>query len=272
MATDTPINTATQRLQREFATHLRQPESHPAPSHLENRRVQIYRDLVYKNIFNFISASFPVLKKISSDDYWHSLIRDFVANYQSESPYFSDLAREFVDFLEQRMQKNLSSDAGFMLELAQYEWAEVGLLLADGEVPSNCFAKKLESLSSAELIANEALVVDILKATPTFSSLAWPMQFQYAVHKISRDYVPEQPEDSPVFLISYRKADDSIRFMESNALTLRLLALCDEVELDVNGVLNQLCVEAADIPAETVRASGLEILVQLAGEDIVGFS
>ena len=261
----------TQQLQNEFASHLRSPEQCPAPAHLEDRRVQIYRDLVYKNVFSFISSSFPVFKKTSSDSYWQALVRDFIAGYRSESPYFSDLAREFVDFLEQRASQNLPDDPGYMLELAQYEWAKIGLLLAEGTVPNNCFAEQMSNAKPGELINDKAFMEKIGLAKPIMSSLAWPMQFQHAVHKIGLDFIPQSPESTPVFLISYRQKDDSIHFMESNGLTVRMLSLCGEQQLDIRGVLDQLCIEASTFPSETVKKSGLETLIKLAGQDIIGF-
>lgn len=262
-------------IQRQLASHLRDPENKIAPEGLEDRRVQIYRDLVYKNIFNFISSSFPVLKKVNSDAYWHELIRDFLKNYQAHSPYFSDLAREFLDYLEQRAQKQLKDDKVFMFELAQYEWAEVGLLLSDEKVPDNCFLQQIGDSDKLEdkldeLLADLESSFHIQDATPSLSPLAWSMHFSFPVHKISQDFIPDSPEAQPVFLIVYRTRDDRIHFMESNVITVRLLELCASGEHRVSELAAQLAAETGS-EVESLRRSTARILLQLSARDIVGF-
>ena len=264
--------TTTIATQREFAAHLRAPDEQAMPANLEDRRVQIYRDLVYKNIFNFISTSFPVFKKTSSDDYWHALIRDFLITYRAESPYFSDLAREFLEYLETRAAQALPEDPPYMLELAQYEWVEVGLLLADEEAPENIFAELLSDTTTEELLNDSNFNSLVLKAKPSLSALAWPLQYGFAVHKIGVDFVPDKPEPAPVFLIVYRNRNDRVKFMESNALTMRLLALCAEGGLTTQLLLEQLAREVKSESVESFYRSGMETLFQLARLDIVGFS
>lgn len=68
-----------QQAQYQFAAHLRDPEANPAPADIEDRRMQIYRELFYNNIEDFLANAFPVLRKISSDEIWHARVRDFYA-------------------------------------------------------------------------------------------------------------------------------------------------------------------------------------------------
>ena len=50
--------------QLEFAAHLRAPDRNPAPRNIEDRRMQIYRDLFINNVTNFLGNSFPVLSDL----------------------------------------------------------------------------------------------------------------------------------------------------------------------------------------------------------------
>jgi hypothetical protein len=60
------------RRQYAFAAHIRDPEHQPAPDDIEDRRMQIYRELFYNNVEGFLSGTFPVLRKIHSDGDWHT--------------------------------------------------------------------------------------------------------------------------------------------------------------------------------------------------------
>ena len=66
------------RTQESFAAHLRNPAKHPAPADVEDRRMAIYRRLFYRNIHNFISNNFPVLRSLHADSDWDALVREFL--------------------------------------------------------------------------------------------------------------------------------------------------------------------------------------------------
>ena len=72
--------------QYEFTAHLRDPANNPAPEGIEDRRIGIYRDLLYNNVENFISSSFPVIRSIYNDENWHRMVRDFFARHKSHTP------------------------------------------------------------------------------------------------------------------------------------------------------------------------------------------
>ncbi|MCG8537759.1 MAG: DNA-binding domain-containing protein, partial [Pseudomonadales bacterium] len=72
-------------MQMAFAAHLRDPANQPAPEGIENRRMQIYRDLFYNNVEGFVSGAFPVLRSLTSDEKWHRMVRDFFAHYRCQT-------------------------------------------------------------------------------------------------------------------------------------------------------------------------------------------
>tara|TARA_R100000656_G_scaffold95627_2_gene69434 strand:- start:1541 stop:2014 length:474 start_codon:yes stop_codon:yes gene_type:complete len=123
-----------QRTQYAFAAHLRDPDANPAPPDIEDRRMKIYRELVYNNIESFIATGFPVLRQLIADQHWHALVRDFVSRHCSHSPYFLEISHEFLKYLQEERQF-LVSDPPFMLELAHYEWVELALDVAEGDLP-----------------------------------------------------------------------------------------------------------------------------------------
>ena len=88
-----------QRLQRSFAAHLRDPERHPAPSGIEERRLTVYRQLFFNNINGFLEKGFPVLHSLYDEAGWRRLVRTFFDQHACASPYFLDIPEEFVTFL-----------------------------------------------------------------------------------------------------------------------------------------------------------------------------
>ena len=57
--------------QYEFTAHIRDPEKNPNPANIEARRMQIYSNLFFNNVEDFISNTYPVLKSITPEDKWY---------------------------------------------------------------------------------------------------------------------------------------------------------------------------------------------------------
>jgi hypothetical protein len=210
-----------QRTQIELARHLRSPDECPAPQGIEDRRAGIYRDLIYNNIAGFIAGAFPIIKQILPEEFWHTMVRDFIAHHESKTPYFLEISQEFLQYLidtstDKEIDKstNESSDKQylqkfpFLIELAHYEWVELALDVAPDELPD---------IYGAGL--------SLMDARPRVSPLAWSLVYQFPVHKIGAAYCPQVAPDSPSFLLAYRTRSDTVKFMEINAITYGLLQL-----------------------------------------------
>ena len=194
-----------QEVQLRFAKHLRAPDVYPAPAAIEDRRIGIYRELVYNNIENFIANVFPVLRSIADDHYWHSLVRDFIHHHSCQTPYFLEISEEFLQYLMQERGLR-EGDPVFLLELAHYEWIELALDVSMETIPPS-----------------SAYPENLLLAKPQVSPLVVCLTYQYPVHKISALYQPSEPE--PTQLVVYRNRKDKVCFMSANEITLRLLYL-----------------------------------------------
>ena len=111
-------------VQKIFTAHMRDPASNPGPTDIEDRRLQIYRDLVFNNIESLIAGSFPVLKTIYPAEQWKILIRAFVRDHISHTPHFPKMPQEFLMFLQHKEQEDPEFPFAFpfTMELAQYEW------------------------------------------------------------------------------------------------------------------------------------------------------
>ena len=114
-----------------LAAHVRDPATHPGPAGIEDRRLAIYRNLVFNNLDGLLAGTFPVIRRTLGDGAWRDLLRSFLATHRSETPLFTRLGLEFTAFLGSR------DDPGrpWLAELAHYEWAELGLQLSDAALP-----------------------------------------------------------------------------------------------------------------------------------------
>jgi len=237
--------------QLEFASYIRDPENNPMPADVKQQRMAMYRELFFNNIESFLSANFPVLRKILSDTQWFELAQDFFAKHPCKSPYFSEIPEEFLEYLQN--ERNNPGDLPFMFELAHYEWVEMAL-----------------SISKEEVAANNQNLDNLLKKRIQLSSLAWPLAYQYPVQKISPTFLPDTAPQQPTFLIVYRNLDDEVNFIEITPITYRLLQLIQEnEEILTSDCLKQVADELNHPNPEMIIAGGLQILEELAEKTII---
>ena len=182
--------------QMAFAAHLRDPSVHPAPEQIEDRRLQIYRDLFYNNVEGFVANGFPVIKSLLDDASWHQLVRRFFRDYRCKTPYFIEIAEEFLNFLQTEPQP-LQEQLPFLVELAHYEWVELAVDTSTEQIPKLGFNPN----------------GDMLQGHPLLSPLAHVLTYEYPVHQIKPGFVPKEKSAAPHFLLVYRNLDDRVKFM-----------------------------------------------------------
>jgi hypothetical protein len=240
-------------IQRAFAKHIRDPEHNPAPTDAEDRRMAIYRELFFNNLRNLLSQTFPVLKKLYSKEKWDHFIREFMIRHEAHTPYFLEIPKEFLDFLQNEYETD-EDDFPFLLELAHYEWAELALSVSDEE----------NDLDGVDPAGN------LLDGVPVKSRLAWLFAYQYPVHRISAKFIPDGPGDQPTCLAICRKADEDMDFMELNPVTARLLELIGENQ-SASGrqLLENLANEIGFPDVDKFVEHGLEAMQQMRDAEII---
>lgn len=241
------------RKQYEFAANIRDPKNNPAPPEVEDRRMEIYRGLFFRNVESFIAKGFPVLRKLYSDADWEQLVRSFFARHRSESPHFIEISREFLQYLENEHQAR-PCDPPFLLELAHYEWVELALSV---------------STETAELNGIDPNA-DLLQGPPALSPLAWPLSYRWPVQIIGPDHRPDAPPEQPTYLVVYRDRSDKIRFVSINAVTARLLELLQQrPELSGLESLQRIAQEMKHPNPDVVINGGRQTLEQLKSQGII---
>ncbi|MCH9691294.1 MAG: putative DNA-binding domain-containing protein [Gammaproteobacteria bacterium] len=240
-----------QNVQLNFAAHLRAPDEIAPPATIEPRRMHIYRDLIYNNIESFIAGGFPILRSIYTDERWYAMVRDFVHQHSSKTPYFLQISEEFLHYL-QRERRLLDTDPPFLLELAHYEWVELALDVSDAEFPAGLTTSG-----------------DVLEMSPVVSPLLWSLSYQYPVHRLGPSFQPQSPPPAPTFLLVYRNRTLDVGFMEVNAATARLLQLAQEGSMNGRQLLQCLAAEIQHPEPTALENFGRELFEKLLGLNIL---
>jgi hypothetical protein len=240
-------------LQRAFAAHIRDPEGTNPPADVEERRMNVYRELFFNNVRSLLSSNFPVLHALYDDERWQQLVRDFYAEHRCQTPLFPEIAREFLRYLQDE-RGSRDGDPGFLHELAHYEWTELALSLDEREPEDDRIEPGLS----------------LLDGIPVLSPLAWPLSYRYPVHRIRPDYQPAEPPPEPTHLLVYRNRLDRVKFMELNTVSRLLLEfLREDRELAGGDLLRAVAEQIAHPDPEVVVRTGSGLLADLKHRDVV---
>jgi hypothetical protein len=242
-----------EELQRRFAAHLRDPASTAAPAGIEDRRLQVYRELFFDNISGTLAGTFPVLRGILGAERWAALVRDFYRDYRCQTPLFLEIPREFLDYLGDARGAQ-PGDPAFLYELAHYEWVELALAIDEHDL--------------AGVAADPG--GDLLEGVPVLSPLAWPLAYRFPVHRLGPEYQPAEAPAEPSFYVARRDRNDQVGVIQVNAVTLRLVEHLQQ-DPDSSGLahLEALAVEIPQLGRDAVIAGGAEALREMLQADVV---
>lgn len=101
------------------------------------------------------------------------------------------------------------------------------------------------------------------------SPLAWRLSYQFPVHRIGPEFQPGQVPEQPTFLVVYRNRQHEVKFLEANAVTMRLLQLLEEADMTGEAALLAVAEELKHPDPSQVVNSGHDLLTQLFGLDII---
>ena len=236
--------------QLELTRHLQDPQQATAPADIEDRRLAIYRDLLFNNIENLLGGNFPVIRKTLGETKWRALVRDFYRDHRSQTPLFPEIAREFLRYLESLPQL----DPPFLGELAHYEWVELALQISEARIDDAAHDPR----------------GDLLDGVPAPSPLAWALAYQWPVHRLGPQFQPDAPPPLPSLLLLRREADGNVRFSELSPLAFRLLERLTEYPGLSGRAQLQALAQEAGVPADDdFIAQGWQLLEQMRSSDVI---
>jgi|TARA_B100001059_G_scaffold121124_1_gene121178 hypothetical protein len=239
-------------VQQQFMAHIRDPAHNAKPADVEERRMAIYRDLFFNNVDGFVSSAFPVLKSLYKEDDWQQRVRQFFSKHDCSSPFFLDIAGEFLQFLAGSYTKQ-KNDPPFMLELAHYEWVELDVSVSH------------QGSHEINLEANQ-----VARAGLYLTSLARNLSYLYPVHTISQDHQPTVPASEPYYFVVYRDNNDEVQFLSTNAMTALLLSIIEsQPGIDLAEVCQQVAKHAPQFTLEQLYQGALSTLSSMAERGVI---
>ncbi len=229
-----------QRFQFDFARHVRDPRGAARPVGVPARRMAVYNELLFNNIASSLNACFPVARDTLGARRWPSLVRTFLRDWRCLTPHYREIPREFVRYLMEAAE----GQPPWLAELAHYEWAELAVDIMDVP-PAPAFDADGDLIDGRPLLA------------PALMNLAyaWP------VHRIGPSHRPRRP--APAHLLVFRRADDTVGFMELNPVSSRLVALLQEAVRSGRQAALRIAQELAHPQPETVIAGAAATLEAL---------
>lgn len=248
-----------QQVQREMTDWLREPERKPAPD-IELRRLNIYRELFFNNVRDFVENAYPMLKSLLPEEQWSALVTDFFAEHRCQSPYFRDISLEFRQWMESA-RTDLLTARPWIQELLHYEWVELAAECAEVE----------DDAADTSVDARVDDEGDLLAGIPVVGACVWPLVYRWPVHTFVPGEPPaDTPPEYPTCLIVFRAEDDSVRFVAVSAVTARLLELLQAGSGQTGrAALQQLAGEAGYADVDAFVTAGQGMLADLQAQGII---
>ena len=233
-----------QRYQAQFTAYIRNPALNKKPPKINASRLAVYKNSVFNNIVDSVSACFPVCQMVIGKRAWQKLMRDFIANYASASPIFREIPQQFLQFLAP-----IETVPAYIKQLAHYEWIELAI-----------------GMQQTELVAVSDLT-DLLNEKPVLAVASKLLAYDYPVHQISKQFKPKNTQ--PTKLLVFRNIENQVKFIELNAITYRLLQLIEENEMTGKQALTLLAKEIQQADVAVIIKFGLEILMDLSRQKAI---
>ena len=230
-----------------MARHVRDPLRHAPPPGIEARRLAVYRQLFFGNLESLLAGAFPVARASLGSARWQALVQRFYADYRCRTTLFTELAGEFVDYLEAGETPDVPE---WLAELAHYERVESVLLLSAADEPAHDPHG------------------DLLDGVPVLSPLAWPLAYRWPVAEIGPGHLPQQAPAQPTLILAQRRVDQRVHFSRLAPLAHALLLSLQERDAS-GGEHLALLAEAIGVAPEEIVPAGLALLQSLRAQGVV---
>lgn len=231
-----------------FTRYIRDPDHASPPQGLAERGMKIYSEIVFNHIEATVAACFPVLKKVLGEAIWRQLLRDFLLRQPAHTPIFREIPEAFLAYINR-----VSGLPAYAQNLAHYEWVELYL----------AYAKEVIDWKKIDTQA------DLLDAPLVFVPAMALLNYDYPVHQISRQFMPQAPLAEPLSLLVYRDADDEVRFIELNAMTAALIEDVQDGQLTARQALIGIASVMALDDLDALIDFGLQVLVDLKAQGAI---
>lgn len=245
-----------QQYQQAFTAYLRDPANQPRPKNVVAKRMDVYKEIVFNNLFESVSACFPVAQKVIGKRAWLKLVREFFRDHSANTPIFRKIPEEFLSYLTDIHCSDKPNIPPYLASLCHYEWVE--LLVSTMTYPSDEVVNRNRTIN---------LSGDLLENQPAFTPTMQLLNYEYAVQKISPLYKPKDKTNTQ--LLVYRNVDYAVNFIELNPVTYRLVKLLQEEGVTSRRALTMIANELGLLQPESVVQFGLDILEALRSQGVI---
>lgn len=235
--------------QATFMGHIRNPDVNAPPEGIEDRRLNIYRELFFNNIKGFLSNSFPVLESLYSSERWNQIAREFFVKHDCQSPYFVDISKEFLEFLQTSYERQ-PEDPPFLAELAHYEWLELDISIRK--------ETRLQRYWDGQRKIGKLC----------FSELAQLVSYQFPVHQIKPSFKPKEVGE-PVYLVVARNTDYKVNFTRVNQVTALMLSFLQQQDLTLTQLVDNMSEVLPQIDKATIDKQSTDSVKMLLTQQIL---
>ncbi len=240
-----------QQYQLAFTAHIRDPAHQPRPKNVLSKRMDIYTEIVFNNLFESVSACFPVAQQVMGKRAWRKLIRGFFSQHSSTTPIFRKIPEEFLDYLSNINALAPESIPAYLTSLCHYEWVEL----------------LVSTMKNEKDQRNISVVDDLRMNRPAFAPAMQLLNYDYAVQKISPRYKPKEKVHTQ--LLVYRNTEFEVKFVELNAITYQLIEILQHDKVTCEQALTILSRKINETQTESIIQFGLDILEDLRHQGVI---
>ena len=240
-----------QKYQLAFTSHIRDPLNQPRPKSVKIRGMNVYKEIVFNNLFESVSACFPVAQKVIGKRAWLKLIRGFFREHSSSTPIFRKIPEEFLAYLSSINALTPEIFPAYLTSLCHYEWVEL----------------LVSTIADKEEGRNINTLGDLRMNQPAFVPAMQLLNYEYAVQKISPRYKPSVKENTQ--LLVYRNTAFEVKFIELNSITYRLIEILKQEKANCQQALTMLAIEINQAETESIIQFGLDILEDLRSQGVI---
>ena len=240
-----------QAYQQAFTGYVRNPKQ-KMPKGVVARRMKVYAEIVFNNLFESVSACYPVSSKVLGKRACKKLVRGFFSGYQSDTPIFREIPEQFLHYLNSPELNAQDDLPPYLASLAHYEWVELAV-----------------STMQVSTMAEFDTTGDLLTNPPVLNPALEILSYDYPVQLISPRIKPTEPLANPVHLVVYRNAEFQVRFIETNPVTARLLTLLHTGEHTGQTALEAIAKELQHPEPQVIVSFGAQILQELQAQGVI---
>ena len=224
------LSSETKHIQSELANYCRTNEF-PHLAGAKKHGLEQYRRLVYNIIDDTLDSSFPITRKLLSDNEWNNLIDRFLIEHKCSTPSIWKMPLEFYSYFTEK-EKKLQKKYPFLKNLLYFEWLEIELdTMPDEPIPAHN--------SKGSWFKNQIII------NPEFKII----ELKYPVHQYSPLELKVNSRRGLYFLLIYRiQENGKVKFYDLSPLYVALISkLQEEPSILLKEQLQSIC-ELFNVP------------------------